>query len=145
MAVLFNKVERPVPGKPQTKKWYAVLKTISMLGEKEVSRQISDETTLNPKESEMALEQLQKVLVRSLLNSQSVQLGDWGSFRLTCNSKGHDTKEEVTAGSIQKLNIRFTPGKALKEAIAKALLMAAESLTSKPSANTGEDDGIIES
>ncbi|MDR2358854.1 MAG: DNA-binding protein, partial [Prevotellaceae bacterium] len=47
---------------------------------------------------------------------------------LTCNSSPSDTKEEVTASNITNLNIRFTPGKELKEAIKKATFKAAESL-----------------
>jgi predicted histone-like DNA-binding protein len=92
---------------------------------------ISDETTLNRKEAEMALDQLEKILVRLLLAGNSVQLGDWGSFHLTCNSKGCDTREEVGANSITKLNIRFVPGKELREAIAKADFMLSESMVSK--------------
>jgi predicted histone-like DNA-binding protein len=131
MPVIYNKVERPLPGNPQTKKWYAVLRMLGQVSEKEVARQIADETTLNPKEAEMALDQFRKVLIRLLLDSRSVQLGDWGSFRLTCNSKAHDTREEVNAHSIEKFNIRFTPGKELKKAIARARLESAESLASK--------------
>ena len=131
MAIFYNKVERPVPGEPQTKKWYAVLKVVNQVGEKEVARQIADETTLNPKEAETALSQLQKILARMLLDSKSVQLGDWGSFHLTCNSVGHDTRAEVGPSSIKKLNIRFSPGKALKNAIANAAFEAAESIVSK--------------
>jgi predicted histone-like DNA-binding protein len=136
MPVFFNKVERPLPGQPASpKKWYAVVKTIGQVGEKEVSRRIADETTLNAKEAEMALSQFQKVLLNSLLNSRSVQLGDWGSFRLTGQSTAHDTREDVTGKSIEKLNIRFTPGKELKEAITKAIFTPTESLVSKTGTN----------
>jgi hypothetical protein len=66
MSVFYNKVERGNPMNPSAgKKWYAVLKTISQIGEKEVAKQISDETTLNRKEVEMALEV--SVPVRALL------------------------------------------------------------------------------
>ncbi len=129
MAVLFNKVQRGNPmDKEAPKKWYAVLKVINQLTEKEVAKQIADETTLNPKEAEMAISQLEKVLIRALLGGHSVQLGDWGSFHLTCNSEGSDTKEEVKAVNIKNLNIRFTPGTVLKEAIQKASFIPAETL-----------------
>ncbi|MDR2131141.1 MAG: HU family DNA-binding protein [Odoribacteraceae bacterium] len=132
MSVFFNRVERVNPQHPGTpKRWYAVLKVVNQVAEKEVAKMISDETTLNRKEAEMALDQLEKVLINLLLESHSVQLGDWGSFHLTCNSQGHDTREEVTADSITKLNIRFTPGKQLREAIAGANFVPAESLVSK--------------
>jgi predicted histone-like DNA-binding protein len=132
MAIFYNKVERLNPSvRTAPKKWYAVLKTIKQENEKEVAKLISDETTLNRKEAEMALEQFQKVLLRLLLDSHSVQLGDWGSFHLTCNSKGSNTSAEVTASNIEKLNIRFIPGKELKAAIQNAQFMHAESLLSK--------------
>jgi predicted histone-like DNA-binding protein len=130
MAIFYNKVERPRPGDLKTKKWYAGLKMVGQAGEKEVARQIADETTLNPKEAEMALDQFRKILIRMLLDSKSVQLGDWGSFRLTCNSTGHDTREGVGAHSVKKFNIRFTPGKELRNALAGATLEATESIVS---------------
>ena len=131
MAIFFNKVERAVLNNPGTKKWYAVLKRISLLKEKQVASSIADETTLNRKEAEMALAQLEKVLIRELLAGNSVQLGDWGSFNLTCNSTAHDTREQVTGNSIQRLNVRFMPGKELKAAMQNAQFLPAESMVSK--------------
>ena len=43
-------------------KWYPALHRVNMMKEKEVAVQISDETTLNPKEAEMALAQFKKCL-----------------------------------------------------------------------------------
>jgi predicted histone-like DNA-binding protein len=101
------------------------------VGESTVAKEISDETTLNRKEAEMALDQLEKVLLRNLLASNSVQLGDWGSFHLTCNGEGSDTKDEVTANSIKHLNIRFTPGKTLRNALKEATFIFAEDTVTK--------------
>jgi excisionase family DNA binding protein len=78
------------------------------------------------------LEQLLKVLVHNLLNSNSVQLGDWGSFSLTCSGSPSETHEEVTAANIKGLNVRFTPGRALKNALAEVTFKPAESIVSKP-------------
>jgi len=129
MPILFKTVARTNPQNVDApKRWFPILKTISQVKEKIVAREIADETTLNPKEAEMALSQLEKVLIRNLLASNSVQLGDWGSFRLTCNSEGSDTQKEVNAGKIKKLNIRFTPGKALTEALKNATFIPADNL-----------------
>ena len=116
MAVFYNKVQRANPTKRSETKWYATLKRISMVKEKEVAKSISDETTINRKEAEMALAQFEKILIRELLNGNSVQLGDWRTFYLTYNSEGKNYKEEVNAASIQKVNICFIAGKSLKEA-----------------------------
>jgi hypothetical protein len=61
-----------------------------------------------------------------------VQLGDWGSFYLTCNSAASDTKAEVTAGNIKNLNIRFSPGVELTDALKHATFVPAESLVTTP-------------
>jgi predicted histone-like DNA-binding protein len=110
------------------KKWYPILKTLMLLKQKDVAKQISDETTLNRKEAEMALDQLEKVLINNLLAGNSVQLGDWGSFRLTCKSTPADTKDGVSAANIKKLNVRFSAGKLLNDALAGASFIPAESV-----------------
>ena len=131
MSILFNKIERGNPlNRTAKKKWYPALRTVSRIKEKEVAKAISEETTLNRKEAEMALAQLEKVLISNLLASNSVQLGDWGSFYLTCKGTPSDNKEGVTANNIAGLNIRFLPGKALKEALKHATFVPAESMVS---------------
>jgi predicted histone-like DNA-binding protein len=131
MPIVFNKVERANPqDRTAPKKWYPSLKSLGQVSEKEVAREIADETTLNRKEAEMALGQMEKVLLRNLLSSNSVQLGDWGSFYLTCNGEGRDSKEEVTVADIKNLNIRFMPGKALKESLKNAVFVFSEGLVS---------------
>jgi predicted histone-like DNA-binding protein len=128
MAIFFNKVLKALPSNPTVKKWYATIKRISMIREKQVAKLIADETTLNHKEAEMAMSQLEKILLRELLASNSVQLGDWGSFHLTCSSSAHETREEVTGRSIKKLNVRFMPGATLKEGLEHAEYVPTESL-----------------
>jgi predicted histone-like DNA-binding protein len=132
MPVLLNKVERGNPiNKTAPKKWYATLRTITQLSESAVAKQIADETTLNRKEAEMAIAQFEKVLVSNLLSSHSVRLGDWGSFHLTCNSAGAESKESLTAAAVKGLKIRFKPGVVLKDALKKASFVFAEDLVSK--------------
>lgn len=132
MALIYNKVQRKNPLKPdEPAKWYPVLKTTRMKREKEVAREIADETTLNPKEAEMALSQLQKIMIRTLLSGQSIQLGDWGSFYLSLNTEGSATEAEATASKVKKINIRFTAGTELKEAISKAQFTDSATLSNK--------------
>ena len=76
MPVFFNKVERGNPANTSAPKlWYPVLKSTRLVKEKEVAQLLSDETTLNPKEAEMSIYQLFKVVVRLLLDGHTVQLG----------------------------------------------------------------------
>lgn len=132
MPLLFNKVQRGNPAKPdEPKKWYLSLKSLGLIGEKEVAKQIADETTLNPKEAEMALAQFEKILQRLLLDGHTVQLGDWGYFKLTMNCDGAATEKEAVVANVKKINIRFQAGKGLQEAINKATFIPASSLSKK--------------
>jgi predicted histone-like DNA-binding protein len=115
----------------EAKKWYhPSLKTVAQVQQREVAKEIADETTLNPKEAEMALDQLQKVLIRNLLAGNSVQLGDWGWFSLTCSGTPAETKEGVTAANIKGLKLRFMPGKSVKAALTGATFKPAASMVS---------------
>lgn len=125
MALFYNRVQRTNPSKPEEpKKWYLILKSIGRMTEKQVAKEIADETTLNPKEAEMAIYQFQKVLTKALLDGKTVQLGELGSFQLTIKSKGVDTEPEATAALVEKINIRFTPSAALKNSLNEAQFKA---------------------
>lgn len=121
MAILLKKVARKNPQEPEASPlYYPVQNTIKQVDETTVAELIADETTLNPAEALMAIRQLRKVMVRELLNSNSVKLGNWGSFSITLNCKGSDSPQKVTASNVEKVNIRFTPGQELKESLQKA-------------------------
>ncbi len=46
-----------------------------------------------------------------------VDLGDFGTFRLSVKAEGSDSADEVTANNIKNVNVRFTPGKEFKLAL----------------------------
>lgn len=121
MAILLKTVARKNPqDKNAPVKYYPIQKTIRMVDETTVAEAIADETTLNPVEALMAIRQLRKILVRELLNSNSVKLGNWGSFGITLSTTGSETPEQVKANNVKTVNVRFTPGVELKEAMQKA-------------------------
>lgn len=98
-------------------KWYGVQKRLTKIDENEVAELIADETTLNPVEALMAIRQLHKVMLRALMNGQSVQLGNWGSFNLRVGTSGADTREALTTAQVKNVRICFRPGSEVKEAI----------------------------
>ena len=133
MPLFFNKVERANPAQPMMpKKWYPVLKSTGLIKEKQVAKLLAEETTLNPKEAEMAVAQLMKVVTNLLLNGNTVQLGELGSFRLTVATESSMTKDEVTAQKIKKVNVRFSESEDLKDAMKKATFKDAASLVAHP-------------
>lgn len=142
MTLLYKKIQRVNPlKKDEPRKWYPVVKSLGTLSEKEVAKRISDETTLNPKEAEMALAQLEKVLISGLLDGYTVKIGDWGTFQVTVNATGADTEKEATASKITKVNIRFTAGQSLREAAQKATFRSAADIAgSNGNANGGTEN-----
>ena len=132
MAVFFNTVRRINPANPDAdRKWFPVIKSVKQVGGKEVAKLMATETTLNHKEAEMAMSQFGKAMRHLLLDGYTVQLEEWGSFRLTCNGEGNHNREEVSAQNIKTLNVRFSPSKELKEDIQRAELRSVESMLSK--------------
>ncbi|WP_321349000.1 hypothetical protein [uncultured Draconibacterium sp.] len=66
----------------------------------------------------------QQLYQNALLDGYSVHMGDCVSFQLTFNCTGTDSEAECTADKITSVNIRFRPGKQMKEALAKATFVA---------------------
>lgn len=86
---------------------------------------MSDETTLNPKETEMAVYQLKKVLERLLLDDHTVQPG---SFSLSISGETCHGKKEVIPDKNKKVNLRFRSGKGI---VATLTASPAEDMLSK--------------
>ncbi len=94
MPLFYNKVQRVNPRDPKgARKWYPILKSVGQVDEHDVAKMLSDETTLNPKEAEMAVYQLEKVVSRMLLDGHTVQLGDLGTFNLTITAEGRRCRQ----------------------------------------------------
>lgn len=72
---------------------------------------IADETTFNPKEAEMAIYQLKKVMESLLQDSYTVQMGKLGSFSLTITAEACHGEKMVMTDKIKKVNLCFRAGK----------------------------------
>lgn len=133
MAIFLEKQEKANLQKPEEpKKWYLYSKSIGTIDESEVARQIAEETTLNPKEAEMALAQLRKVVLRNLQNSYTVRLGDWAYFYNTVHSNASKTKEEAISSKITQVKMHLGYEKAFQEELDKSAFIFAETIQKKP-------------
>ena len=144
MAIFYNKTQRPVnPGDAESaKKWYPRVKTLSLATEKEVARLISDETTLNPKEAEMALAQMSKVALNLLKSGRSVRLGDWGSISVTVSAKGADTEEDCGPKNITKVVPHVKFSKEFLASLQQATFQSVETMEKKVKTSTsGSQNG----
>jgi predicted histone-like DNA-binding protein len=123
MSLFFKKVLRGNPSKPTaSKRWYPILTSIVLVKEKKIAKLLADETTLNPKEVEMTLYQLLKVITRLLVDGHTVQLGDLGSFRVTSHGEGSDTEAEVNASKIKSVHAHFISSEMLRKEVNNATI-----------------------
>ena len=121
MAILVKPVQKRNPQDPEAPmKWYVSQVTTAQVDETQVAMELSEETTLNPSEAMMAIRQLRKIVLRHLLASESVKLGNWGSFSITLSSTPSDTKEAVTADNVKNVNLNFQADEDFKAALQKA-------------------------
>jgi predicted histone-like DNA-binding protein len=128
MAILYKTEERGNPQKPaDPKKWYAHAITSKRTDLKELAQAISDKsTTVSRVDVEAVLIALTEEMRTRVANGESVHLGDFGSFRATVNSTGEPTEKDVNASSIESVNLRFQPGKAIADVLTTADLKKAQ-------------------
>jgi predicted histone-like DNA-binding protein len=130
MAVFFNRIQRSDPRNPAgSRKWFLILKSLSTRRTGEVAQRMADETTMNPKEAELALYELVKVMKDILKEGSTVQIDDLGTFYLTGNSSASDTEGEVSAHNCKAIHIRFRPDEALQAEINKVQLKPIDKLS----------------
>ena len=129
MSLFFKKVQRRNPQDAAApSKWYASLKSVGRRKEKEIAVLAVEGTTLDPKEAQLAYSRFGKMALQSLLDGYTVEIEDFGSFRLTANSDSTDTKEELTAKQIKQVNLRFTPCEFAKDVLKKATFKDLETM-----------------
>jgi predicted histone-like DNA-binding protein len=102
------------------KKFYAshVLSGKKTLGN--ISRDIEDISSLSRGDISNVLQNLVDQIPKYLLEGQTVSLGELGTLRLTLSSEGAEKAKDFKASMIKNVKIVFTPGKMLKEEMAKA-------------------------
>ena len=121
MSLFFNRIQRNNLAHPSAPKmWYPILKSIGTVKDPELGKLLVDETTLNAKEAEMAIQQLFKVITRLLLDGKTVQIGSLGTFYVRANAEGSATKEEAASHKIKKVKLHFMPSTDLNHALSKA-------------------------
>lgn len=147
MAIFYNKTLRTSnpSEKNAEKKWYPVAKSISPATEKEVARIIADETTLNPKEAEMAIAQARKAILILLKAGRTVKLGDWATFKITLRAEGADSEAECTAAKIKEVRPHCVLSKDFKFELQQTEFLSTKTMekkTSSSSSSSGEGGDV---
>ena len=116
MSVYYKSIQRVEPGVVGggTRKYYATIVPGNTLDLVELSQDVADNTTVSETDAYAVLKALEKQIPKQLSRGFKIKLGDFGYFRLSLSSTGHELEEEVDVNSIKKARIIFTPGMYIK-------------------------------
>lgn len=119
--ITFKAVERRNPQLPDDpKKFYPLVKSTGVIDVRTISEELSDASTLNSVDIRAVLFGLEKSLLKYLQDGYIVKFGDLGTFRPSVSGTGADTADELTASSVTKKRILFTPSPLLKRTVGTA-------------------------
>ncbi|MCB9418297.1 MAG: HU family DNA-binding protein [Ardenticatenaceae bacterium] len=121
MTIKYNVMPRINPRDPEApKRYYPVVKSSGRTTQRGLARKGTGMSTLSAADLAAAMEILLELIPQELMEGNIVDLGDFGTFRLSVKAEGSDTPEEVKAHNIKSVNVRFTPGKEFKDAMNRA-------------------------
>jgi len=119
--ITFKAIERRNPLLPdEPKKFYPLVKSTGTVDVRAISDELSDASTLNSVDIRAVLFGLEKSLLKYLQEGYIVKFGDLGTFRTSVSGTGAATSEELSASSVKKIRIIFTPSPILKRTVSTA-------------------------
>ena len=114
----YKLIQKRKPGDPDApKKWYATPIKSGTITQKNLAQQISGRSSLTSGDVNNVIQNLLELLPQELIKGNSVQLGDFGTFRLSFSSDGVDTEKDFTKDKIKGVKILFTPSNDFKKTL----------------------------
>lgn len=119
MSIKYKAIQKTNPRKPEAEKlYYPTAVSSGKVGVAEIARRISDKsTTVSDIDAQAVIMALTKELAAAVRAGETVDLGDFGSFRITLHGKGKADAKEVSREDIKEVNIRFTAGKGVETSL----------------------------
>lgn len=99
-------------------KYYAIVKSDGRVDTIGVAKSINSMSTVSNADTVAVLEAFLHVVPEKLSDGKIVELGDFGSFRVSVSSEGADAPEDVTTRNITGSKVIFKPGKRFKQMLA---------------------------
>ena len=98
-------------------RYYARVKSSGRSDTHAIARRIQRMSTVSSVDTAAVLEAFLSVIPGELAAGQIVELGDFGTFRVSLSSAGEEKAEDVTARTITEVRVLFTPGKRFAQAL----------------------------
>lgn len=114
----YKLIQKGKPGDSDApKKWYATPIKNGTITQKNLAQQISGRSSLTSGDVNNVIQNLLELLPQELIKGNSVQLSDFGTFRLSFSSDGVDTEKDFTKDKIKGVKILFTPSNDFKKTL----------------------------
>ena len=114
----YRLVQKRNPQDPEgPRKYYANPVNIGKMSIHDLAKEIAARSSLTWGDIENVLKNLVEVLPTFLKMGMSIQLGDFGTLRLSISGEGVADPKEFNTSMIKKVRVVFTPGPLLLEAL----------------------------
>lgn len=115
MAVKFNVTPRKDPRDQNSQpKYYATVKSTGRVDTYGIAKSINSMSTVSSVDTAAVLEAFMNVVPDQLADGKIVELGDFGTFRISVSSEGAEHAGEVSSRSITDVRVLFQPGRRFK-------------------------------
>jgi predicted histone-like DNA-binding protein len=115
----YKLIERANPQDRSKSKYYASPVNDGKVSQRSIANDIVELSSLARGDVANVIESLLDTLPRYLLMGKSVNLGDFGTLRLSFSSKGVDDPKDFNTNMISAVKVVFTPSVEFKNVLAK--------------------------
>jgi len=113
----YKMIQRANPQDRSKQKWYAAPVNEGKITQKAIAADIVELSSLSRGDVSNVIESLISTVPKYLLMGKSVNLGDWGTLRLSFKSEGVDDAAKFNANMISNVRVVFTPSVEFKAAL----------------------------
>lgn len=117
MAVKLKKIQKKNPLHLNIVKWYLTQEKTGTVGMNEIAKEIEGRSALSIGDVQSVLSNMVEIMPLFLKLGQTIKLEGFGTFRITVQSDGTDTAEELNAGHIKGVKLVFQPSMELKRSL----------------------------
>ena len=98
-------------------KYYATVRSSGRADTYAIAKSINSMSTVSSVDTAAVLEAFLNVVPEKLAEGNIVELGEFGSFRVSVSSEGSAEAADVNARSITDVRVLFTPGRRFKQVL----------------------------
>ena len=113
----YKLIERANPQDRNQKKWYASPVNEGKISKSELAKEIVGTSSLSRGDVSNAIENLIDTMPKYLLMGKSINLGEFGTLRISFSSEGVETPDQFNTNKISGVKVVFTPSVEFKAAL----------------------------